>query len=127
MVAYNRDDAEVFEISRALEAGCDDMYSTAPDVLEKKMKSLDRKIEEEARQKAQNIVTEVQDEKRAELIRKEKSMDELIDDLAMSIIEQNRSYIGDEVAEESKKRVKKTSKKEGGSTNDRKKTGKKQA
>lgn len=126
-VAYNRDDAEVFEISRALEAGCDDMYSTAPDVLEKKMKSLDRKIEEEARQKAQNIVTEVQDERRAELMRKEKSMDELIDDLAMSIIEQNRSYIGDEVAEESKKRVKKTSKKEGGSTNDRKKTGKKQA
>lgn len=121
-VAYNRDEAEVFEISRALAAGCDEMYSTAPDVLEKKMKSLDKKIEEEAMQKAQNIVTEVQDERRAELIKKEKSMDDLIDDLAMSIIEQNRNYLGDEIVEESKKRVKKASKKEGGSANEKKKT-----
>lgn len=121
-VAYNRDEAEVFEISRALEAGCDDMYSTAPDVLEKRMKNLDKKIQEEAMAKAQNAVNEVQDERRVQFEKKEKSMDDLINDLAMSIIEQNREYLGDEIVDESKKRVNKK-KKEGGKVNEKEETG----
>ena len=37
-VAYNRDDAEVFGIEKAIAAGMEDLYSTAPDVLDKKIK-----------------------------------------------------------------------------------------
>ena len=51
-VAYNRDEQEVFGLNRALTARYDEMYSTAPDVLDKKMKALDAKIEQEAFNKA---------------------------------------------------------------------------
>lgn len=121
-IAYNRDEAEVFEISRALEAGCDEMYSTAPEVLDKRMKTLDKKIHDEAMLKAQTTVDEVQDEKRMEIMRKEKSMDELIDDLAMSIIEENREYLGDDIVDEAKNKISKNSKKEGGKADEKKKT-----
>lgn len=121
-VAYNRDEAEVFEISRALEAGCDEMYSTAPDVLEKKMQSLDKKIEEEAIEKARETVTQVQDERRLELQNKEASIDDLINDLAISIIEENKEYLGEDVAEEAKNKIKKQAKEKGGRVNGQKKT-----
>ena len=121
-VAYNRDEAEVFEISRALEAGCDEMYSTAPDVLEKKMQSLDKKIEEDAIEKAKEVVNQVQDERRLELQNKEASMDDLINDLAISIIEENKEYLGEDVAEEAKNKIKKQTKEKGGKANGQKKT-----
>ena len=37
-VAYNRDEEEVYGLDKALAAGYDELYSTAPDVLDKKMK-----------------------------------------------------------------------------------------
>ncbi len=121
-IAYNRDEAEVFEISRALEAGCDDMYSTAPDVLEKKMKSLDKEIEEKAIEKAQNAVNEVQDKRRQEIEEKEASMDDLINELAISIIEENKGYLGEDIVEESKNKIKGETKAKGGKVNGQKKT-----
>ena len=42
-VAYNRDDAEIYGVDKAIRAGYDELYSTAPDVLDKKMRELDRK------------------------------------------------------------------------------------
>lgn len=121
-VAYNRDEAEVFEIGRALEAGCDEMYSTAPDVLEKKMKNLDKEIEEKAIKKAREVVNEVQDERRLKIKQKEVSMDDLINDLALSIIEENKEYLGDEVVDEAKEKIKKETKAKGGKPNEQKKT-----
>lgn len=35
-VAYNRDDAEVYGVDKAIQAGYDELYSTAPDVLDKR-------------------------------------------------------------------------------------------
>src|SRR5699024_5465090 len=43
-VAYNRDEQETFGVDKALRAGYDELYSTAPDVLDKKMRALDAKI-----------------------------------------------------------------------------------
>ena len=57
-----------------------------------------------------------------EIMRKEKSMDELIDDLAMSIIEENREYLGDDIVDEAKNKISKNSKKEGGKADEKKKT-----
>lgn len=34
--AYNRDEAEVYDLEKAVRAGYDEMYTTAPNVLEKK-------------------------------------------------------------------------------------------
>ena len=47
-MAYNRDEAETFGIDRALKAGYNELYSTAPDVYEKREKELDKIIEQKA-------------------------------------------------------------------------------
>ena len=98
-VAYNRDDAEVYGIDKAMKAGYDELYSTAQDVV-------DKKIEKEAFEMANQKVIEARSEKEQELIRKEESQEDLIAELATMIIEQNRSMVGNDVAERATQKVK---------------------
>ena len=104
-VAYNRDEQEVYGLDKALRAGYDELYSTAPDVLDKKMRTLDRKIEEEAFNKANKKVMEAQSAKEKALQKKENNMDNLIDNLAKLIIEQNSSSVGYDVAQNAIKSI----------------------
>ena len=104
-VAYNRDEQEVYGLDKALRAGYDELYSTAPDVLDKKMRTLDRKIEEEAFNKANKKVMEAQSAKEKALQKKENNMDNLIDNLAKLIIEQNSQGIGYDVAQDAIKSI----------------------
>ena len=99
-VAYNRDEQEVFGLDRALRAGYDELYSTAEDVLDKKMRLLDEKIEEEAFNKANEKVIEAQSAKEKALQKKQNNMDNLIDNLAKLIIQQNTDSVGYDVAQE---------------------------
>ena len=62
-MAYNRDDAEVYGIDKAIKAGYDELYTTAQDVVEKQMKELDKEIEEKALKRAKKNVYEVRNEK----------------------------------------------------------------
>lgn len=66
-VAYNRDDAEVYGVDKAIQAGYDELYSTAPDVLDKKMKALNEQIEKEAFDKANQKVMEAKSDKQKAL------------------------------------------------------------
>lgn len=132
-VAYNRDESEAYGLDKALKAGYDELYSTAPDVLDKKMKEIDRQIESQAFQKANDKVYEAKSDKQKKLEQKQESMDDLIDQMAKLIIEQNSASIGKDVAQMAKDKIdtekilKKTKKKtdkqeiEGG-TEDGKKT-----
>ncbi len=104
-VAYNRDEQETFGIDKALKAGYDELYSTAPDVLDKKMRELDRRIEEQAFNKANEKVIEAQSAKERALRRKENSMDNLISQMAELIIEQNRTIVGNDIANDAIVRV----------------------
>ena len=127
-VAYNRDEQEVFGLDKALRAGYDELYSTAEDVLDKKMRLLDEKIEEEAFNKANEKVIEAQSAKEKALQKKENNMDNLIDNLAKLIIEQNTASVGYDVApdainsinkdKEERKAGKKKASKEGGTKED---------
>ena len=105
-VAYNRDEQETYGIGRALMAGYDELYSTAPDVINKKMRAIDAKIEQEAFNKANEKVIEVQTAKERALRKKEQNMDDLISQMAQLIIEQNRATIGNDVADEALEKVK---------------------
>lgn len=100
-IAYNRDESETFDLTKALNAGYEDIYSTAPDVLDKRMKELNIKIEEEAIKKANetvyNIIEESQKQKR--LREKEAELDELIDQMAMSLIEENKRLLGKDITD----------------------------
>ncbi len=106
-VAYNRDEQETYGLDKALRAGYDELYSTAPDVLDKKMKELDRKIEEEGFNKANEKVIESQSAKERAVRRKENNMDDLIAQMAELIIEQNRATVGNDVANDAIERVRK--------------------
>lgn len=115
-VAYNRDEAEVYGLDKALKAGYDELYSTAPDVVEKQMRALDKEIEEEALEKAKKKVTEARSEKQKALQEKKENKRDLIDELAKLIIEENTQIIGSDIAENAIEKIdnEKEKEKEGG-------------
>ncbi len=98
-VAYNRDESETYGLDKALRAGYDELYSTAPDVLDKKMRALDEKIERDAFDKANEKVYQAKTEKEIALMQKEESVDDLVNEFAKLIVEQNRMIVGDDIAE----------------------------
>lgn len=126
-VAYNRDDSEVYGLDRAIKAQYDDLYSTSPDVFEKKMKVLDEKIQEESVELANVTVEKVKNKSIAQAMaeEKEKSMDDLIKQMAQILIEENKQFIGKDIAElaiEELNEDEASKKKEGGELDEKKKT-----
>lgn len=98
-IAYNRDDAEIYGIDKAIEAGYNELYSTAPDVVDKKMRALNEQIEKEAFEKANQKVIEAKTEKQKAFEQKQENQDDLIAQLASIIVEQNRNAIGNDIAD----------------------------
>ena len=103
-VAYNRDESEVYGMERALNARYDELYSTAQDVLDRKMQALDEKIEEEAVKKANEVLLHVAEEskKEKEVKRKEEELNDLISQMAKMIIDENEDFVGTEMADKAK-------------------------
>ena len=106
--AYNRDEAEVYDLHKAINAGYDNLYITAPDVLEKKMKELDKEIEIQAIEKANRAVFEVRQETEKEraLKEKEENFEELVSKMAEMVLDSNEDLLGEEVVEMAKEKVK---------------------
>lgn len=98
-VAYNRDESETFDLKKALRAEYDSLYSTAPDVLEKRMKELDKVIEEKAINKVTEKIEKIMTKNREKLDQKEASIDELADEMAKIILEENRQYLGSDLVD----------------------------
>lgn len=119
-MAYNRDEAEVYDLDKALRAGYDELYSTAQDVVDKQMKALDKEIEEEALEKAKAKVTEARSEKQKALQERRNNKIDLIDELAKLIIEENAQILGDDIAQSAIEKIDE-SKKEGGTKDNVKK------
>ena len=104
-MAYNRDEAEVFGFDKAVKSGYDEIYSTAPDVLDKKMKELDRIVEEKAVEKAREKLNEAMSEKRQEVKEKEDNLEYLVDELAKLLLDENEEYIEKDVIEKAKNKI----------------------
>ena len=79
------------------------LIATAPDVFDKKMKELDKIIEERAVDLVNSSIEEatVNNIKKKEVEEQEKNMADLIKQLAKTMIEDNRGYIPDDIADES--------------------------
>lgn len=107
-VAYNRDESETFGIDKAIKSGYTELYSTAPDVLDKRMEALNKEISEKAMEKAIQVVDQVKTEKERTIEKTEETMDELIDNFAKIIINENKRYIGKDVAKEAITRINNT-------------------
>ena len=103
-VAYNRDESETYGLERALNARYDELYSTAQDVMDRKMKALDEKIEEEAIKKANEVLLHVAEEskKEREVKQKEENLNDLISQMAKMIIDENEDFVGSEMADKAK-------------------------
>ncbi len=112
-VAYNRDDAEIYGVDRAMQSGYDELYSTAPDVVDKKIRALDEKIQKEAFEKANQKVIEAKSDKQQELERKQAARENLVDQMAKMIIEQNRNIIGNDIATSAIEKVEEEQKRKG--------------
>lgn len=106
-VAYNRDDSEIYQLDQALNARYDELYSTAQDVLDRKMKELDKKVEAEAIRKANEVLLEVAEEteKEREVKKKEENLNELIAKMAKIMIDENENIVGKEMASKAKKKI----------------------
>jgi len=105
-VAYNRDEAEVFSVEKALRAGYEELYTTAPDVLDKKMKILDEEVEKHALAMINEKVIQVRSRKQQEIEQKEARFGELIRQRAEMILRQNASYIGKDTTEQAIEMIK---------------------
>ena len=73
-MAYNRDEAEVFGLDKALAGGYDELYSTAPEVIDKKIRALDAEIEAKAITKAEDTVAKVRTLRERKLEERKKKM-----------------------------------------------------
>lgn len=121
-IAYNRDESEIFDIDKAIEYGCEDIYSTAPDVFDKKMKVLDEVIQKRAQEKAEEAFDKVKSQKQKIAENKERNMEELIREMAKMVIDDNKVYIGKKAAEKAKQIIDDEIKEvEGGKVTDEKK------
>jgi len=107
-IAYNRDESDVYSVSKAIRAGYNELYATAPDVLDKKMKALDEKIEKEALNLAMETINVVREEKERKIKKKEKNFEELVKKMATDMLKENQKYVGREVTEKAIKKIKDT-------------------
>lgn len=121
-VSYNRDESEVYGIDKALRAGYNELYSTAQDIVDKKMAALDKKIEQDALNLAIRKVDEVKSEKAKMLEKKEKSFEDLVKEMAKRMIKENQAILGQNVAKVAINKIDET--KEEGGNKDEEKTAK---
>lgn len=117
-IAYNRDESETYSVEKAIKAGYSELYTTAPDVLDKRMKALDERIEESATKLAKETIDEVRLEKERKIIKKEENFEELVKQMAEALLKENEKYVGKDVA---KKAINKINEKgEGGEKDEQK-------
>ena len=107
--AYNRDDAELYDLNKAINAGYDSLYTTSEDVIEKRMKELDKQIELDAIKKANDAVNQVVREREEErkLKEKERDYEYIVNAMAGMMIENNEETLGKEIVEEAKEKLSK--------------------
>lgn len=105
--AYNRDEAENYGIEKAEKAGFDNLYVTTPDILERKMRALDKKISEKALDLAENSIKYANDQLEKEIKEKEESYDDLVAELANELIEENKAFFSEDLTKAAKEQVKK--------------------
>ncbi len=117
-VAYNRDESETFGIDKAIRTGYDELYSTAPDVFEKKIKVLDEVVKEQAIELANKTIEKVKSSPEQIAKEKEKNLKILVQKMAEIVLNDNKNYVGEEIAEKAIEEIKKLQEEKGDGTNE---------
>lgn len=105
--AYNRDEAENYDLQKAINSGYDSLYVTAPDVLEKRKRELDKQIEIDAINMANRAVDEVRQETELEkeVRKREEEYNEMVARMAELVLENNQDILGKSVVNKAKQKV----------------------
>lgn len=119
--AYNRDDSEVFGIDKAIEAGYNEIYVDSQSIIDKKIEALNKEIELKAQEKAKKIIDEVVSDKQQELNEIEENIDNIIEDLAKKVIEDENNNIPIQIKNKAIEKLEKNNKKREGEKEDGKK------
>ena len=87
-IAYNRDDSELLQFSKALDGQYDALYSTGKDVLEKKQEKLDAEIADQALELATESIVRADKYKQIEQLKREQRIKEKATELVEEYKEQ---------------------------------------
>ena len=109
-VAYNRDESEIYQLSKALDAQYDALYSTGKDILQKKQERLDKEINIAAIDLATDSILKADKQKQIEDIEKERIKAQRIKERASELLDNYEDQLNPRVFEIAKKNIAKSSK-----------------
>ncbi len=104
-IAYNRDEAELLQLSKALDAQYDSLYSTGKDVLQKKQEKIDREINIAAIDMATDSILKADRQKQIEDLELAMSKEEKIKQKANELLDTYENQLDPRVYQLAKKEV----------------------
>ena len=111
-IAYNRDEAELLQLSKALDAQYDSLYSTGKDVLQKKQEKLDKEINIAAIDMATDSILKADRQKQIEDLEFAMNKEEKIKQKANELLDTYENQLDPRVYQLSKKEVENSGKQE---------------
>ena len=102
-IAYNRDDSELLQFSKALDAQYDALYSTGKDVLERKQEKLEAQINEQAIELATESIVRADKYKQLEELKRAQA----IKDRAGDLLDQYKDQMDEVTYNGAKEEIKK--------------------
>ena len=111
-IAYNRDEAELLQLSKALDAQYDSLYSTGKDVLQKKKEKLDKEINIAAIDMATDSILKADRQKQIEDLEFAINKEEKIKQKASEVLDSYENQLDPRVFKLAKEEIKKSGKKE---------------
>ena len=103
-IAYNRDDSELLQLSKALDAQYDSLYNTAKDVLKKKEERLEEQINAEAVELATNSIVKA-DQRRERELENEARKKAKVKEKALELVEEYKSQMDEDLYERTKDEI----------------------
>ncbi len=107
-VAYNRDESEMINLSKAIESEYDSLYSTGKDVLQKKQDKLDQEINIAAIDLATDSILKADKQKQIEELELKISKEEKIKEKASELLDSYQSQLDPRVFSLAKKEIEKS-------------------
>ena len=104
-IAYNRDESELYQLQKALDAQYDALYSTGKDVLQKKQEKLDKEINIAAIDMATDSILRADKQKQIEDLERERDKTRAIKDKASKLLDEYEDQLNPRVFELAKENV----------------------
>ncbi len=111
-IAYNRDESEIYQLTKALDAQYDALYTSGKDVLQKKQEKIEQEINIQAIDLATDSILRADKQKQVEDLQREKMRTERIKEKANELLDAYEEQLNPRVFELAKENVETASKKE---------------